>query len=213
MAELVWLVRNLFAKVLRNYQVLNSLLALCFVFRTKIRTGWRLLDGFSFSWNSPGRRSLWLRTATTSSTSWRIPQFWLHRFGTERFGTGWNCLKPFAMFGREESVVEESYQVLNSLVELWIVISARIRTGLRWLDGFSFSWNSPGRSSLWWGQLKHLQLAGIPQFWLHGFGTVRLGLVGIVCNVWLWGVCGRGLLYHELNWLEDMPVLTENIKG
>ncbi len=55
MAELVWLVRHLFAiKVLWNFQVLNSLLELCIVFRARIkRRNWLEMVGwFSFSWNS-----------------------------------------------------------------------------------------------------------------------------------------------------------------
>ncbi len=84
------------------------------VYRARIETGWRWLDGFSFSWNSPGRRSLWLKTGITSSTTgWRITQFWLHGLGMVRLelvGIVWN---PFEMFGIEESVVEDCYHELN----------------------------------------------------------------------------------------------------
>ncbi len=116
-----WLEICLQLKVLWNYKVLNSLLELCIVVRASIWTGWRWLDGFSFSWNSPGRRSLWLWTATTSSTSWdsSVLAAWIWHGTAE---TAWNSLKPFSVFGSEESVVEDCYTMNSTgwrICQLW----------------------------------------------------------------------------------------------
>ncbi len=79
----------------------------------------------------------WLKESLTEDSyrvlsycSRRITQFWLHGFGTVRLELVWIGCNTLATIGSEESVVDDSYQVLNWLEDMSIFAGF----GTEWLE-------------------------------------------------------------------------------
>ncbi len=113
------------------------------------------------------------------------------------------------MIGNEESVVEDSYQVLNWLENMSIIAGS----GMGWLEPVATGWTKLdllkhiGNDWQWGicvgGQLPHPQLAGgyVNYSWvwhrMFEIGWNWLNIVGLVETheqCWHWGVCCGGKL-------------------